>query len=50
MMLPFTREQFFQVFVEYNTAVWPMQVALVLAAAGRVNAVASRRGTLQPSG
>lgn len=25
-MLPFTREQFFGVFADYNTAVWPVQV------------------------
>jgi hypothetical protein len=38
-MLPFTRDQFFAVFGEYNTAVWPAQVGLyflALVAAGMV--------------
>jgi hypothetical protein len=26
-MLPFTREQFFGVFAEYNAAIWPVQIA-----------------------
>jgi len=30
--LPFTAEQFFEVFARYNRAVWPMQVVLVLLA------------------
>jgi len=29
-MLPFTREQFFSVFVDYNLAVWPAQVVAYL--------------------
>lgn len=29
-MLPFTREQFFGVFAEYNAAVWPVQVVAYL--------------------
>lgn len=29
MNLPFTREQFFEVFASYNVAVWPAQVVLV---------------------
>jgi hypothetical protein len=29
-MLPFTREQFFGIFVEYNEQVWPVQVAAYL--------------------
>ena len=29
MVPPFTTEQFFQVFVAYNTAVWPAQILLV---------------------
>lgn len=32
MNLPFTREQFFEVFAAYNTAVWPAQFVLVLIA------------------
>jgi hypothetical protein len=32
MRLPFDTHQFFSVFVRYNTAVWPAQVALTLAA------------------
>lgn len=30
-MLPFTREQFFAVFADYNAAVWPVQVLAYLA-------------------
>jgi hypothetical protein len=33
-MLPFSREQFFAVFADYNTAVWPMQIVAYLVAAG----------------
>jgi hypothetical protein len=33
MPLPFTREQFFGVFADYNRAVWPMPVVLVFLAA-----------------
>lgn len=29
-MLPFTREQFFNVFVDYNDAVWPLQLVAYL--------------------
>ena len=32
MTLPFTAAQFFDVFAEYNRAVWPMQVVLLLLA------------------
>ena len=32
MQLPFSLEQFLSVFVAYNTAVWPMQIALILLA------------------
>lgn len=28
-MMPFTNEQFFQVFAAYNAAVWPLQIVLV---------------------
>ena len=31
-MLPFTREQFFTVFSDYNEAVWPAQAALYIVA------------------
>ena len=30
--MPFTSEQFFNVFVQYNLAIWPMQVVLTLLA------------------
>ncbi len=30
-MLPFTREQFLGVFIDYNTAVWPIQIVAYLA-------------------
>jgi hypothetical protein len=33
MQLPFTREQFFDLFVAYNEAVWPVAVALWIASA-----------------
>lgn len=33
MSLPFTPEQFFEVFKQYNEAVWPAQVAIYIAAA-----------------
>ena len=32
MALPFSAREFFEVFVRYNTAVWPVQIALVVAA------------------
>jgi hypothetical protein len=32
MQIPFTTDQFFGVFRDYNTAVWPLQVVLLLAA------------------
>jgi len=32
MKLPFTLEQFLDVFRQYNTAVWPMQIVLILLA------------------
>lgn len=32
MQLPFTTEQFFDVFRAYNTAVWPAQLVLVVLA------------------
>lgn len=34
--MPFTREQFFQVFADYNTAIWPLQWGLVLLALAAV--------------
>jgi hypothetical protein len=33
MQLPFTREQFFDLFVAYNEALWPAAVALWIASA-----------------
>ncbi len=45
MQLPFTVEQFLQVFEEYNLAVWPAQiVAYVLGALAVVFAIVRRRG------
>jgi hypothetical protein len=32
MTLPFSAREFFEVFARYNTAVWPVQIALVVAA------------------
>lgn len=37
-MLPFTREQFFDVFARYNEAVWPVQLALLAIALATVGA------------
>ncbi len=36
MNLPFTREQFFDVFAKYNNGIWPLQVLLVLLALAAV--------------
>jgi hypothetical protein len=36
MKIPFTPEQFFGIFAQYNLSVWPMQVLLDLAAVGAV--------------
>ena len=33
MKLPFTREQFFDLFVSYNEALWPVAVALWIGSA-----------------
>lgn len=44
MHLPFTPEQFFDVFARYNTAVWPMQVLWNLLAVVAI-ALVFRRGT-----
>lgn len=41
-MLPFTHEQFLAVFVRYNTAVWPAQVAAYLLAALMLAALVAR--------
>jgi hypothetical protein len=38
-MLPFTRDQFFDVFAAYNTAVWPVQLALLAAALAMIGAL-----------
>jgi len=35
-MLPFTREQFFGIFVEYNADVWPVQVVAYLIGIGSI--------------
>ncbi|HVS13491.1 MAG TPA: DUF6064 family protein [Thermoanaerobaculia bacterium] len=42
-MLPFTSEQFFQVFADYNRAVWPAQWILWLAGAGALSGALARR-------
>ena len=41
-MLPFTTEQFFSVFADYNESVWPMQWLLTLLAVGIVLLTISR--------
>ena len=49
MRLPFSVEQFFAVFVQYNTAVWPAQVVLLalgLIAVGFVFWPGARSGTI----
>ena len=43
MKLPFTPEQFFDVFREYNEAVWPAQVALNLLALVAIGLLVGRR-------
>ena len=43
MQVPFTVEQFFGVFQAYNTAVWPVQMLLLLLAALAVIFIALRR-------
>jgi Family of unknown function (DUF6064) len=43
MQLPFTVEQFFGVFEAYNSAVWPVQIVLLLLAALAVIFIALRR-------
>jgi hypothetical protein len=45
MSLPFTAQQFFDVFAQYNRAVWPMPVVLVLLAVAAL-ALAWRHGRL----
>jgi hypothetical protein len=44
MSLPFTTDQFLEIFRQYNTAVWPAQVALTLAALAAVVAAAAGKG------
>lgn len=41
--MPFTPEQFFQVFERYNLAVYPMQIVLILAACAAVAAATTSR-------
>jgi hypothetical protein len=43
MKLPFTSEQFFEVFSRYNLDVWPVQIVLILAALAAVLLVLVRR-------
>lgn len=44
MSLPFTTDAFFEVFARYNLAMWPVVVALWLAAAGALGAVVAAPG------
>lgn len=44
-MLPFTREQFFDVFARYNEAVWPAQVVLPAIAIAIIGAARFQRDT-----
>jgi hypothetical protein len=44
MSLPFTTEQFFEVFARYNTAIRPMQVVLLVLALVAAPLAATRRG------
>jgi len=46
MNIPFTTEQFFEVFARYNDSVWPMQVILYLLALAAV-ALLVRPGSMQ---
>jgi hypothetical protein len=41
--LPFSRDQFFDVFAQYNTATWPLPIALIAIATASVAAVYLRR-------
>jgi hypothetical protein len=43
VQLPFTAERFYNVFREYNTALWPVQVALVVLALAAISLVIVRR-------
>jgi hypothetical protein len=45
MKLPFTTEQFFDLFRQYNEAVWPAQIALNLLALAALGFLAFRRET-----
>lgn len=42
-MLPFTREQFFAIFGDYNLAVWPMPLVLTALALAAIGLVFARR-------
>jgi hypothetical protein len=44
MSLPFTTDAFFEVFARYNAAVWPVVVALWVAAASALGAVGRAPG------
>lgn len=45
MNLPFTPEQFFEIFRQYNEAVWPAQIALNLFALTAVDLIVAARKT-----
>lgn len=44
MSLPFTRMEFFEVFVRYNEGVWPAQIVLYALAVAALGLVFARRG------
>lgn len=44
MSLPFTRTEFFEVFVRYNEGVWPAQIVLYALAIAALGLVFARRG------
>ena len=50
MQLPFTTEQFYAVFRDYNTALWPAQVFLLSLAAAAIALVAWLLGVPQDLG
>lgn len=49
-MLPFTREQFLDVFAQYNVAIWPLQLAAALLGIAVVVALLRRSGAAARTG